>query len=184
MAILGCCTIVMAPQEASGETVAVPESTVLLAFGGAVAAQITSGGRPQRDSNMGREAFGTIWEGQDVWVLARVMLPNGAPLTQDDVTDTDVKYELINITGGVIDTESETVGKTTAIKNDLTNDGYWDADSDGYNLVVRVPWSDWTTDPTPGGLYAVEIEIPTTSYGDIIVVGKLRCQGLVSDPTS
>lgn len=104
-----------------------------------------------------------VKEGQALYLLMRLVLPNGVAVTQADV---------MALTAYVYDLSSETNTATVTIPfavedsvfDTLQTDGYWDADSDGYNVRCRVGPSTFTNGATT---YRIEVEAQIYDDQDI-----------------
>jgi len=139
----------------------------------------------------------TIYEGQDVWTVARVTLPTGAALKQADVpadaTDpveahvyliTDgaatlkTKYKYSATAGWTADTTlgaHAAPGSGGCLSDTLLTDGYWSGDATGYNFRHQIPGSNFDAG---GGRYRIEYSITTSSYGTMFVVTEVASRAL------
>ena len=148
----------------------IPKTAAEIAVGRAVATQVVVAGQPQVDSNMGHIARGWAFENQDVTTVARVMLPNGAALTQSDVSS--VTRNIFNLsTQSNASVQSATLTTGDVVFNALQVDGYWAADTTGYNFRDRATYFNNVTDG--GESYRIEYEFNTSSFGDIFVVSEV-----------
>jgi len=148
----------------------VPKTAAEITVGRSVATQVFIAGQPQVDSNMGHIARGWAFENQDVTTVARVMLPNGSALKVADLGS--ITRNIYNLSTQS-NTAVQTATLTTAdvVFDALQIDGYWAADTTGYNFRDRATYFNYVTEG--GESYRIEYEFNTSSFGDIFVVSEV-----------
>lgn len=127
-------------------------------------------------------------EGNDVWFVWRVELPNGANLKPGDLAATKITVNLIHESSmsnskKVIQVHAgDGTNAAAEVYDPLKTDGYWGGlDGEGYNVLVRIASAsagNWILEG--GNTYAVEVILKTTLYGSIHVAASLYVDHLHS----
>ena len=135
-----------------------------------------------------------VTEGNDIWLVARVLRPDNAAVARDAIDTTGspnpnaIQVRIYDVTkdslgvganGRQVWSEDITSSNLTGYlligtaTDALTNDGYWNGiDSVGYNFIYRAKASGATPGTThfayeAGHRYQAEFALETTSYGVI-----------------
>ena len=133
-------------------------------------------------------------EGNDVWFVWRVELPNGNNLVIGDleeigspITTEKIYVNLIHESSlanskKVIQVYGGNGTEAQAKVDTLKTDGYWGGlDTEGYNVLVRIESAStgkWILEG--GNTYAIEVILNTTSYGKIHLAASLYVDHLHS----
>ena len=127
-------------------------------------------------------------EGNDVWFVWRVELPDGDTLALTDLTSTQITVNLIhessmtNSKKVVLVHSGNGASGNGIVYNTLQTDGYWGGlDGDGYNVRVRIAAAStgaWILEG--GNTYAIEVILKTSSFGNIHVAASLYVDHLHS----
>lgn len=121
---------------------------------------------------------GSVLEGNDVWIVQRIVLPDGTNLVQSEISGSNVHVHVFDLSLGQNSSRGEPVfeedvDKTTVVFDTLQTDGYWNGlDEEGYNFRYQLQYGathDAATGPhmIGGRRYLVEFDANTTSYGRI-----------------
>jgi hypothetical protein len=135
-----------------------------------------------------------VTEGNDIWLVARVLRPDNVILARDAIDTTgspnpnalqvrvyDISKDSLGTGADGRQVWSEDIASDALTSNlltatdssALTNDGYWNGlDDEGYNFIYRAKASGTTPGTThfayeAGHRYQIEFAFETTSYGVI-----------------
>ena len=130
---------------------------------------------------------GEVWEEQNPTFCWRATGANGAVLVQADLSTgtgsagTGVDIRVYDISANE---QTAVTNPTTAIYsllgqaasayvfNSLQTDGYWNADSDGYNVRVTIDCSQSGLVIEGGHKYRASVRLNTTAWGPVFLVGE------------
>jgi hypothetical protein len=125
---------------------------------------------------------GSVLEGNDVWIVQRVVLPDGEPLQTADIAGgSNIHVHVFDLSLGQNSSRGEIVFEALNLStadgvilfDTLQTDGYWNGlDEEGYNFRYQLqygPTHDAADGPhmIGGRRYLVEFDVNTTSYGRI-----------------
>ena len=125
---------------------------------------------------------GSVLEGNDVWIVQRIVLPDGEPLKASDIaTDTNIHVHVFDLSLGQNSSRGEIVFEDLDLSasdgdilfNTLQTDGYWNGlDEEGYNFRYQLQYGSSHDAPAGphmigGRRYLVEFDVNTDDYGRI-----------------
>jgi hypothetical protein len=114
-----------------------------------------------------------IFEGKDIWTLARVTGADRVALLQAGVTSIDLDvYDLTSETPETSIYTESSISVASTIFDTLQTGGMWDDDDIGYNFSHRSGNSNFTQEG--GHTYQFEYELTTSSWGVVPVVHRVR----------
>lgn len=115
---------------------------------------------------MNLDLVGSVPEGQDATIAARIVGSDGSALTFDDVTSWTMR--IYDLNSGTPNTAIyERLDRTEPLIGALVNDGYWGVDSIGRNFLYRVERSLFGC--VGGRTYLMTWEIQTATQGPVVV---------------
>lgn len=115
---------------------------------------------------MNLDLVGSVPEGQDATIAARIVGSDGSALTFDDVTSWTMR--IYDLNSGTPNTALYAPNPSTApLIGALVNDGYWGVDSIGRNFLYRVDRQLFGC--VGGHTYLMVWEIQTVTQGPVVV---------------
>lgn len=126
-----------------------------------------------------RIATGTVFEGENAVVLARLVAADGSALTVSSFQDAVV----LTVWDVTADSPPSQVYTVTLAKGDvlfssLQTDGYWTIDGTGYNFRHTVTAA--SAFPKGGRTYRCEYKLTGIDNAEIWVVAEVRTQGVLA----
>jgi hypothetical protein len=93
---------------------------------------------------------GEIYEGEDAFIMHRIILPNGSSAVRTSFTADVATVDIYDITDPVnannaVLSDTEVQGTEHWFQTGLVADGYWTADSTGYNFKYQFRYGTGTT---------------------------------------
>lgn len=118
----------------------------------------------------------TVWEGQDVFTIARIVMADGTQLVKADISGTgnaEITRKVFDLSSAEPQTAilDGTLDEDDVIYDTYQTDAYWDLDATGYNFRDKLPGANL---PTGGHKYRIQYSFvadgQTPFFGTIYVV--------------
>lgn len=138
-----------------------------------------------------------IWEGEDIWTLARPVNAAGVVIYSGDVTAIELKLfdrsaSFTDSTGPSVAIVTDSTGAADfnvaeLMETELQTGAEWDVDDIGYSFKHQLTAAHITSEvndgndyPMGGHRYLLEYKLTVTSYGTLWIIHEIYCKPVAS----